>query len=278
MVKDIRDNETMDAFSKTIPYLKTFLGEETSFAINNTQYCLKYVPSESIPLNIKEGDKLVPGSATYKSINEGITVETIVPKEVFGTIIKSISIPIRDDSEEVVGNIAIARTLRKQEEILDLSKGVSESLEQISSALNQISWGIQNAGKSSEDILNNIQATNEKAKDTDSIIEFIRNVANKTNLLGLNASIEASRAGEVGKGFSVVASEIRKLSNSSSESIKKIESVIKEIQKSVSTITGDVDEVNGVFQHQAAALQQIAASIEKLGDTAKQLEEKASKF
>lgn len=278
MIKDIRDNEIMDAFDKLIPYLKAFFGEEASFAINNSQQCLKYIPNNSIPLDIKEGDKLIPGSATYKSIKEGIMIETVVPKEVFGTIIKSTSIPIKDDTGEVVGNLAIARTLKKQEEILDLSKDISESLEEISSALGQISGGIQNAGKSSKSILTNIQATNEKTKDTDSVLEFIRNVANKTNLLGLNASIEASRAGEAGKGFSVVAAEIRKLSNSSNESIKKIENVIKEIQKSVSTITGDVDEVNGVFQHQIEALQQIATSIEKLSDRSQQLEEKAAKF
>lgn len=278
MITDIKQHEIMDAFNKMIPYFKTFFEDDIMIGIYNTKNSLVYTAPDSMRSTYRAGDRVPEGSAAYAAIKEKKVIQKYVGKEVYGVPIKSIAIPLTDDIGQVIGSIDIGKSLKKQTEISDLSQDLSSSLTQITSALGQISVGIQNAGKSSEDILKNIKSTNDKTKDTDSVLEFIRNVANKTNLLGLNAAIESSRAGEAGKGFSVVAKEIRKLSSSSSESIKKIESVIKEIQQSVSTITGNVDEVNEVFQDQAVALEEIMSSIEKLNETTKILQNMADKL
>lgn len=278
MITDIKQHEIMDAFNKIIPYFRTFFEDDVMIGIYNRTNSLVYSSPDSIKSTHKQGDRISEGTAAYACMKENRVVQKLVAKEVFGVPVKAMAIPLRDENGEVVGSIGIAKSLEKQTAISDLSQNLSESLTQISSALGQISIGIQNAGKSSEDILKNIKNTNDKTKDTDSVLEFIRNVANKTNLLGLNAAIESSRAGDAGKGFSVVAKEIRKLSSSSSESIKKIEGVIKEIQESVSTITGNVDEVNEVFQDQAAALEEIMASIQELNETATVLQQMAAKF
>lgn len=97
-------------------------------------------------------------------------------------------------------------------------------------------------------------------------------------MLGLNAAIEAARAGEAGRGFNVVAQEIRKLSNSSSESIKKIESVIRDISTSITNINHKFDSANVISQSQSAALQHITASIMELNATSKILGELADKL
>ena len=67
-----------------------------------------------------------------------------------------------------------------------------------------------------------LSKVDKNSKDTDGILSFIQ-----TNMLGLNAAIEAARAGDAGRGFKVVATEIRKLSTSTSESVKKVDSVLK---------------------------------------------------
>ncbi len=153
-----------------------------------------------------------------------------------------------------------------------LSQNLSNALSQITKSSNEVLKTIQNVALTNSDILENVEKTNNEAKNTDEILEFVKNIANKTNLLGLNAAIEAARAGESGKGFNVVATEIRKLSKSSAESINKIEDIIKNIQLSVSNITKNINQINVSFQEQASEVGEINAAIENLTSTAKALE------
>ncbi|HAR62370.1 MAG TPA: hypothetical protein DF296_15120 [Candidatus Margulisbacteria bacterium] len=87
-----------------------------------------------------------------------------------------------------------------------------------------------------------------KSKQINQVVEVINTIVSQTNLLSLNAAIEAARAGDAGRGFAVVAEEIRKLSDSTNKAANKIKVTVGEIiegtDKVVSSIRSEVDEVN----------------------------------
>ena len=121
-----------------------------------------------------------------------------------------------------------------------------------------------------------ISKTNEYSKKTDEVLSFVEDIAKQTNLLGLNAAIESARAGEYGKGFSVVSNEIRKLSKSTKESIEQINTTLRNIQNSIGEIERRFENSNNLLENQTAGLEEITATIQELTSNAALLNEFAS--
>lgn len=100
--------------------------------------------------------------------------------------------------------------------------------------------------KAIKEINNIIQKTNESSNKIEQASNIITSIAEQTNLLALNAAIEAARAGDAGKGFSVVAEEIRKLAEQSAASTKSIDETIRELKDNSETAVATIQNVNAI--------------------------------
>jgi len=97
-------------------------------------------------------------------------------------------------------------------------------------------------------------------------LKLINEISSSTNLLALNASIEAARAGDAGRGFAVVAQEVGNLANSTKESLDEVEAVIARVQKNVQEITAHVDENSQKLNQQKEYYNGIFGGIQKMTD------------
>lgn len=262
------ENDLLKNVYNTITYIDTFFDNDIEIMLTDRERVLYYQGSKEIDCKIQVGSPA--GKFVKESMEIGEIEVKIIPKDFIGVAFKSYIIPIKDNNI-VVGSIAIGKSLSKKNAVTNITYELISSLSHIETTINEISAGGQELASMNNDILCETNTANNITNDTDNIVNFIKGVSSQTNLLGLNASIEAARAGDYGKGFNIVAQEIRKLSKSSNESIGEIEQVIKNISTSIKKINSKVVNVEGISSKQSKALQEIASSIEQLNSTAKLL-------
>lgn len=145
------------------------------------------------------------------------------------------------------------------EAINETSKVVEEKLEDISQSINNIS-------NISERLIHTTKKSEKYIKETDEIIRFVNNISKQVKILGLNATIESARAGEHGKGFSIVANEIQKLAENTQNFATQIYDILGNLSAEINKINGEVDNLNNLSQIQLDASKEVRTAVKKLHD------------
>lgn len=225
-----------------------------------------------------------------KFINNQMTILKRVKKSV-RTTRNSIGIvsKITDEVQSGMTNIedtvvSLLENSKEQNSVFqktrDRFSSITASIQEMDSLILDISSIIQNTNdnsinvkESSNDVLKNMQELNlvikktvyaieelqKNSKEITKVINIINDISEQTHLLSLNASIEAARAGDEGKGFSIVASEISKLANESQQATKSIDTIISLIQKQTQDTFEYAEEINSKVD---VSMKKVSESIE----------------
>jgi len=255
------------AFDHFAPVMTEMFSEGSFFYATDLNKIIHNQSSQKFAIDTYEkGKELVEGDLAYQVIKTGSPQFREYGEERFGVPVAISSFPLFDEENqnEIVATLGIVLPKKTAAVLRQMSVGLESGLMDISSAIEELA-------ASAVEINANEEALNENIKDiihiSDEINEislFIKDIAEETKLLGLNAAIEAARVGDAGKGFGVVADEIRKLSAESKSTVPKINALTSSIRAKVEEAGTKSKASLDSSQEQASATEEITSSIEEI--------------
>ena len=233
------------------------LGSSFNHMIENIQHLLKQAKS-TIEYSVEAADTLKISSRISK---EGITQLT--------STISNITQGANNQTEDIYNSVEVMEQLASSIQVviedtsvlLKHTQGTTGIIEEASSNMKFLDTAISSTYKVSEEISQGIMELNVLTKTIGEIMKLLDDISERTNLLALNASIEAARAGSVGKGFAVVAEEVRNLATQSKESSTHVKEAVRGIEVKVKNTTNLVVKSNQLFEKQSVAINKAYQSL-----------------
>ncbi|GAK05377.1 methyl-accepting chemotaxis protein [Geomicrobium sp. JCM 19037] len=201
-------------------------------------------------------------------------------------ILEATYMPVKDDNGNVISIIKIATDITKRDtaineitsNILDASNAVLTTAKRgllKGFDIKEQTEELINQSQSNTIIFNNLK---ESSKKIEGIAKTISEIAITTDILALNAAIEAARAGDGGKGFAVIADEVRSLANNSKKSIEYVNELVDAIGVDVDGVIVSAGISEEQFQLTLQHISQAMKEFQNVSDTAEDLREKSSEF
>lgn len=255
------------AFNDFAPIVARMFHEGSFIYLTDLEKVLNRQPSDQfdmpeLPLDYQLRDEDI----AKKVIQSKRPAFTEIESDKYKEPIAIVNYPLfdEDNPSEVVATLGIVTPKKTAAYLREIARNLENGLSGISAAIQQLAAASTQIYSNEQIQHENIKEITMFSEEINNVSGFIKKIADETNMLGLNAAIEAARAGNAGRGFGVVAEEIRKLSDQSKSTIPKLKGITDSIQEKMSSARDNSTRSLDSCQEQAAATEEISASIEEI--------------
>lgn len=167
--------------------------------------------------------------------------------------------------------VAIQEVARNTSDTAQSTQDLARTTDEVQGGIHSAVEKVQQLSKRIEDSANVMLRLEDQAKEVTSVIDVIRGVAEQTNLLALNAAIEAARAGEQGRGFAVVADEVRSLASRTQQSTQDIQAILGQLQQGVQSAVAAMNASSNMTQDAVQSANKAGTSLSSIGSGVKSI-------
>ncbi|OZI11826.1 chemotaxis protein [Bacillaceae bacterium SAS-127] len=257
----------LEVLTAATPYIhKAFKGEAIVTVVEKKQETMvSYLPGKRVDTGNQTGDVYNAADQNITGALNGKETNIYIPKEVYGVPIQAFAFPIYE-SRQVIGALAFGLPLDNQEKLESYMDTINSIANNLQDKVHTIASHSEELAATSDEINEQTAHALKDSEQTNVITDLIKDISRQTNLLGLNASIEAARAGQHGAGFNIVAGEVRKLSMETSKATEQIENSLSNVKENLESLKESMFQIKSASGEQATLVQDFSEIIDQLNN------------
>lgn len=260
----------LDVFQMVFP-------EDVKLAVFDTEKVIADLPGKiiNIQANVGEPFSSFKETVSYRALKEQKVLREERGAELYGVAYISTAVPIFEDGK-LLGVLSALVSNNKVSTMKTGAEKVSQAVEVVYESTKELLMATEDLAKQVEHIFNQSKHILQSLKESTSVLKRVQEISDQSKLLALNGTIEASRAGEHGRTFGVVASEMRKMADNSKKLAESIEQEMAEIHHATEQMDTSIEQVVAFVQRHSDTMEEIQHVFEKLSETSEELMKAAS--